>query len=162
MLLDEEAAEEVVQDAFMRVWRRATDFDPLRSSFRTWVLTIAHHLTVDELRRRRSRPLPLMRHSQDEPVAADESRATDPAADPAAAAEGDELRAAVRASLAVLPSVQRGAIELAYFGGLSQSEIADATGVPLGTIKSRIRYGMLTLQAELEQRGFDQYGGRDA
>ena len=67
----------------------------------------------------------------------------------------------VRGSLAALPSVQRAAIELAYFGGLSQSEIAEATGVPLGTIKSRIRYGMLALQAELEERGYgplDRHG----
>lgn len=153
MLRDKEAAEEVVQDTFLRVWRRASAFDPARSPFRTWLLAIAHRLAVDELRRRRVRPVPADRHAWDASPARDEPRASDPAGDPATAAEAEEIHAAVRAALGALPSVQRAAIELAYFGGLSQGEIAEATGVPLGTIKSRIRFGMLALQMELEERG---------
>src|SRR5262245_13894723 len=153
MLHDNEAAEEVVQDAFMRCWRRAGDFDSRRSTFRTWLLTIAHHLVVDELRRRRSRPIPISRSQRYEASAQSEQRASDPLADPVAAAEDGETGAQVRAALAALPGAQRVAIELAYFGGLSQTEIAEVTGVPLGTIKSRIWFGMLALQAELEQHG---------
>jgi RNA polymerase sigma-70 factor (ECF subfamily) len=154
MLHDDEAAEEAVQDAFMRLWRRANDFDPRRSTLRTWLLTIAHHLVVDELRRRRSRPFAFSRPQPPATAASGEPRSGDPLADPVAAAEDDETGAEVRAALAAVPGVQRAAIELAYFGGLSQTEIAAATGVPLGTIKSRIRFGMLALQAELERRGY--------
>src|SRR5262245_63339892 len=149
MLHDGEAAEEVVQDAFMRCWRRASDFDSKRSTLRTWLLPIAHHLVVDELRRRRSRPIPFSRPQQQEPAASSEPHTGNSLADPVAAAEDNETGFEVRAALAALPRVQRAAIELAYFGGLSQTEIAEATGVPLGTIKSRIRFGMLSLQAEL-------------
>jgi RNA polymerase sigma-70 factor (ECF subfamily) len=158
MLQDNEAAEEVVQDSFLRVWRRASDFDPVRSSFRTWLLSIAHRLAVDELRRRRARPVSADRYAGDAPATRDESRAGDPAMDPQSAAEAEEIHAAVRAALGALPSVQRAAIELAYFGGLTQGEIAEATGMPLGTIKSRIRMGMLALQMELEDRGYGPTG----
>jgi len=154
MLHDDDVAEEVVQDAFLRIWRGASDFDPRRSTLRSWILSIAHHATVDELRRRRARPISFTRGGRSEAAPGHEPRATDPAVDPVAVAEGDETGAAVRAALAALPGAQRAAIELAYFSGLSQSEIAEATGVPLGTIKSRIRFGMLALQAELEQRGY--------
>ena len=154
MLQDSETAEEVVHDAFLRVWRRPGAFDPLRSHFRTWLLTIAHRLAVDELRRRRARQALAQRQLEDASSRLVEAGAPDPLADPPAAAEAEEIRAAVRAALEALPGVQRAAIELAYFGGLSQHEIAEATGVPLGTIKSRIRFGMMALQAELEERGY--------
>ncbi len=156
MLQDEESTEEVVQDTFLRVWRRAGDFNLARASFGTWVLGIAHHLAVDELRRRRARPAPPPApcHSDDGASLLVERQATDPAGDPAASAVRADLQVAVRETLARLPGPQRAAIELAYFGGLSQSEIALSTGVPLGTIKSRVRLGMLTMQAELAQRGF--------
>ena len=154
MLHDDEAAEEVVQDAFMRLWHRASDFDPARSTVRTWLLTVAHHLVVDEVRRRRSRPLSVDPPQRTDAAIPAEPHARDPRMDPVAAFEDDETSATVRAALAVLPVVQRGAIELAYFGGLSQAEIAETTGVPLGTIKSRIRFGILALQAELQRRGF--------
>ena len=149
VLQDNEAAEEVVHDAFLRVWRRPNAFDPLRAQFRSWLLTIAHRLAVDELRRRRSRSALVQRQLD---AGVDEQAESDPTV----AAEVDEIRNTVREALHVLPGVQRAAIELAYFGGLSQSEIAQATGLPLGTIKSRIRFGMIALHEELEKRG---YGG---
>jgi RNA polymerase sigma-70 factor (ECF subfamily) len=149
VLQDDQAAEEVVHDAFLRVWRRPNAFDPLRAQFRTWLLTIAHRLAVDELRRRSVRSALVQRQADAEMQAQAES-------DPTVAAEVDEIRSAVREAMRALPGVQRAAIELAYFGGLSQSEIAQATGLPLGTIKSRIRYGMIALHEELEKRG---YGG---
>jgi RNA polymerase sigma-70 factor, ECF subfamily len=149
VLQDNQAAEEVVHDAFLRVWRRPNAFDPLRAQFRTWLLTIAHRLALDELRRRRARSGLVQRH-------VDAGMHAQPESDPTVAAEVDEIRSAVREALQALPGVQRAAIELAYFGGLSQSEIAEATGLPLGTIKSRIRFGMIALHDELEKRG---YGG---
>jgi RNA polymerase sigma-70 factor (ECF subfamily) len=163
MLQHTETAEEVVHDAFLRVWRRPGAFDPLRAHFRTWLLTIAHRLAVDELRRRRARQALLQRQIDEVSSRLDEARMADPLGDPARAAEAEEVRVAVRAALEALPGVQRAAIELAYFGGLSQNEIAQATGVPLGTIKSRIRFGMLTLQTELEERGYgsDWWGKRN-
>jgi RNA polymerase sigma-70 factor (ECF subfamily) len=158
MLHDESAAEEVVQDAFLRIWRRAGDYDPIRSNFRTWLLSIAHHLSVDMYRRRRSRLTPFGRGLEAVPSESTEPRTLDRGADPAIMAENAETRATVRDALSALPSVQRSAIELAYFSGLTQNEIAATTGIPLGTIKSRIRFGMLALQAELEQRGYGPVG----
>jgi RNA polymerase sigma-70 factor (ECF subfamily) len=150
LLQDNHAAEEVVHDAFLRVWRRPGAFDPLRAQFRTWLLTIAHHLAVDELRRRRARSALVQRQI------AESGANLQLESDPSMAAEVDEVRGVVHEALQALPSVQRAAIELAYFRGLSQTEIAAATGLPLGTIKSRIRFGMLALHDELEKRG---YGG---
>lgn len=147
VLEDNQAAEEVVHDAFLRVWRRPNAFDPLRAQFRTWLLTIAHRLAIDELRRRRARSAVVQRQ-------VDAAVHVQPESDPTEAAEVDEIRSAVREALQALPGVQRAAIELAYFGGLSQSEIAEATGLPLGTIKSRIRFGMMALHEELEKRGY--------
>jgi len=149
MLGDEQATQEVVQDVFIRIWRRAGAFDPSRSSLPTWLLSIAHNLAVDELRRRRARPVRFERPPDDEAAVADDPVALSRACDPEAMAQAADIGVAVRAALAALPNSQRAAIELAYFSGLSQSEIAVATGVPLGTIKSRIRFGMLALQAVL-------------
>lgn len=154
MLGDEEGTEEVVQDVFVRVWRRAAAFDASRATFPTWVLGIAHNLAVDELRRRRARPMPFEPPTEGERAEKDEPRATERAGDPESMAGAADVGVAVRAALAGLPGAQRAAIELAYFGGLSQSEIAAATAVPLGTIKSRIRYGMLALQDALGGRGY--------
>ncbi|HEY1297544.1 MAG TPA: sigma-70 family RNA polymerase sigma factor [Chloroflexota bacterium] len=159
MLHDDAAAEEVVQDAFLRIWRRAGDYDPVRATFRGWLLSIAHHLSVDVLRRRRSRLSTFGRSLEARPSVLEEPRTLDVGADPVAMAENAETRATVRDALSALPSAQRSAIELAYFGGLTQNEIAETTGIPLGTIKSRIRFGMLALQGELEQRGLG-VGGR--
>lgn len=149
MLGDEQATEEIVQDALVRVWRRAGTFDRSRASFPTWLLGIAHNLAVDELRRRRVRPVPFERPAGDEATVVDEPVAVGRAYDPQALAEAAEVGATVRAALGALPGAQRAAIELAYFGGLTQREIAAATGAPLGTIKSRIHFGMLALRTVL-------------
>lgn len=150
---DEECAEEVVQDVFLRIWRHAASYRADQSSLATWILGIARNLAVDELRRRRVRPV-----SYETVVPADhesvEQSDPDPLGDPQAVAEFSDIRGAIRSALDTLPGVQRAAIELAYFGGLSQSEIAQVTGLPLGTIKSRIRFGMRALQVALKSRGF--------
>jgi RNA polymerase sigma factor (sigma-70 family) len=135
ILRDERLAEDAVQDAFLAVWRQAASFRPERANARTWVLTFVHRRAVDLVRReerRRAEPLP----PEAEP-------ATGTAAD---AAELRERREAVQRALAQLPEDQRRPIELAYYGGFSQSELAERLGEPLGTIKSRMFTGLKRLR----------------
>lgn len=137
MLGDAAGAEEVVQDAFMNVWRRAGSFDQRRGGVRAWFLTIVHHCAIDHTRRRATRRTGELDFDALEPVL----EAPDIWIDVL-----DGLRAeSVRKALAGLPEEQRRTIELAYFDGLTQSEIAEQTGVPLGTIKSRMRLGLRKL-----------------
>ncbi|MFN8526140.1 MAG: sigma-70 family RNA polymerase sigma factor [Chloroflexota bacterium] len=154
MLSDEESTEEVVQDTFVRVWHRAAAYDASRARFGTWILGITHNLAVDELRRRRARPSTISHNPHAEGDARLDFPSLVRAHDPQSVAEASDVGTAVRVALRRLPREQRAAIELAYFGGLTQSEIADATGVPLGTIKSRIRLGMVTLQNTLAVRDY--------
>jgi RNA polymerase sigma factor (sigma-70 family) len=124
---DPSLAQDAVQDAFLAVWRTAASFDPRRGKASTWVLTLVHRRAVDVVRRedrRRGHPL------DDAPLASGD--ATDEAAEVRA------QRVAVQGALAQLPPDQREALELAYYGGLSQSELAERLGVPLGTVKSRM------------------------
>jgi RNA polymerase sigma-70 factor, ECF subfamily len=135
VLRDRALAEDAVQEAFLAVWRTAASFDARRGSASTWVLTLVHRRAVDLVRReerRRGDPL------DDAPVASGE--ATDETA------EVREQRRAVQAALAKLPTDQREALELAYYGGLSQSELAEKLGVPLGTVKSRMFAGLSKLR----------------
>jgi RNA polymerase sigma factor (sigma-70 family) len=140
-------AEDVVQEAFVRAWRHATRFDPARASVRTWLVAIAHHAAVDAIRRRRDDAgLP----EADRPIA--------PAfvvPDIWGEVAGRLDASAVRDALGRIAPLQREVIELAYFGGLTQQEIAARTGTPLGTVKSRTRVGLLALRAELEAAGAD-------
>jgi len=124
---DASLAEDAVQDAFMTAWRTAAAFDPARGKASTWLLTLVHRRAVDVVRReerRRGDPL------DDAPIASGD--ATDESA------EVREERRRVQAALAQLPPDQREALELAYYGGLTQTELAERLGVPLGTIKSRM------------------------
>lgn len=143
------ATEEIVQEVFVRVWRQAATFRPERASFATWLLGITHHLAVDELRRRRVRQA-----RQAAPNALGER---EPAETPDLAAMVDRgaLRGRVRAALGQLTPDQREAIVLAYYGGLTQVEIAARLAEPLGTIKSRIRRGMLRLRELLLAEGIE-------
>ena len=142
---DPSLAEDVVQDAFLGVWRSASRYADSRASARTWVLSIVHHRAIDAIRRRRpTSGLP----DTDAPIP--RSLVVDDAW-PLVAGRLD--RAAIVAALATLPDVQREAIELAYFGGLTQPEIAERTGAPLGTVKSRVRLGLLALREALERAG---------
>jgi RNA polymerase sigma-70 factor (ECF subfamily) len=136
---ERETAEEVVQEAFLSVWRNARRFEPGRGSVRTWLLGIVHHRAIDRLRGRpRTAPLP-------------EELGPDPnAPDPWALAAQRLDRAAIRQALEQLPAEQRQAIELAYFTGLTQTQIAAAIGVPLGTVKGRLRLGLARLRSLLE------------
>ena len=138
---DAAMAQDAVQDAFVGIWRNAARYRETRASVRTWMLSITHHRSIDLVRRRRSNiPLP-------EGDAADESlTAPDVWPEVARADDAD----AVRAAIARLSGEQREAIELAYFEGLTQAEIATRVGAPLGTIKSRVRLGLMQLRRQLE------------
>ncbi len=152
---DSATAEEVTQEVFVRLWRSAASFAAERGSVQTWLLRITHNLALNEIRRRQSRP-----------VAADhfdwtvegtllvDSRQD---GDPALAAWLRERAASIQHALAQLPEAQRKAIALAFFGGLSQAEVAAALGEPLGTVKSRIRVGMQRLRDLLLADGIDAH-----
>jgi RNA polymerase sigma-70 factor (ECF subfamily) len=143
MLRDPGRAEEVAQEVFLKVWRRPASYVPGRGPFATWLLSVAHHRAVDELRARRHDPLPIDCLDGAGADVADERDELDELA------WLHERRRAVRGALAVLPEPQRAAIELAYFGGLTQREIADRLGEPLGTIKTRMRLAMQKLRGAL-------------
>jgi RNA polymerase sigma-70 factor (ECF subfamily) len=140
VLRDEGLAQDAVQDAFLTVWRTARTFAAERGAARTWILTLVHRRAVDLVRReqrRRTDPL----ESAPEPVAAEQT---------------DQLawlrfeRERVQAALRKLPDQQREALELAYYGGFSQSQLAERLGEPLGTIKSRMHTGLARLRELLE------------
>jgi RNA polymerase sigma-70 factor (ECF subfamily) len=138
---DPTAAEDVVQDAFLGVWRNAARYAQPRGSVRTWLLAIVHHRAVDAVRRRRpTTALP-------EPEVPPPPALTVPDVWPEVSARLDADT--VRSALSTLSEVQREALELAYFGGLTQGEIAARTGAPLGTVKSRMRLGLLALRSAL-------------
>ncbi|MGH2373748.1 MAG: sigma-70 family RNA polymerase sigma factor [bacterium] len=140
MLRDRHAAEEVAQDVFLAIWRAAGDFNPARGSARAWILSLAHHKSVDAVRRLRLRVT--------EPLA--ETMMAD--VDVAGEATRSVEEAQVRKALEGLSDGQREAIVFAYYGGYTQQEIAERLGVPLGTVKTRMRDGMLRLRAALGPR----------
>ena len=147
---DSYVAEDVTQDVFLRVWRRPEQFDFSRGRFVTWLMSVARNRSIDQ-RRSQSRR---MRHEaapsgeEDEDVLPAEPGRDDPAL----AAVLSEERAAVRQAMEVLPPEQRLAIQLAYFGGLTQQEIANKLGQPLGTVKTRIRLAMQKMRRVLDER----------
>lgn len=149
MLGERGASEDVVQEAFLNVWRKASGYQPGRGSVRTWLLTIVHNLAID---RRRGRH----RHAvSDVPI--DDvaySLATDEE-DLFASVAGMIDAQQMQAALANLPAEQREVIVLAYFGGLTHQEIAGRTATPLGTVKSRMRLGLQKLRGALEQSMLD-------
>ena len=126
-------AEEVVQETFLDVWRRASHYQPERAAFSTWVITIAKTRAIDRLRTNDSRARTA------EALKAESTEAQTPNLD--SVADGPKLKAC----LAALSGEQRSTLELAYFQGLSQSEIAERTGTPLGTVKTRTRQALRKL-----------------
>ncbi len=141
VLRDERHAEDAVQEAFLTVWRTAASFRAERAKASTWILTLVHRRAVDLVRReerRRTEPL------TDEPALESAAESTEEAA--WLRFERERVQSALRQ----LPDVQREAIELAYYGGFSQSELAERLGVPLGTIKSRMFAGLARLRELLE------------
>jgi RNA polymerase sigma factor (sigma-70 family) len=138
---DATLSEDVVQDAFLGAWRNASRYVSGRGSVKTWLLSIVHHRAIDAVRRRR--PTTELPEGDDAPPPP--LRLPDVWSEVSANLDADEVRAA----LASLTDVQREAIELAYFGGLTQVEIAERTGTPLGTVKSRMRLGLLAMRRVL-------------
>ena len=138
---DAAAAEDVVQEAFLGAWRNAARYVEGRGSVKTWLLSIVHHRAIDAVRRRR--PVADLPEREDVPPPA--LRLPDVWGEVSANLDAE----AVRAALAALSDAQREAIELAYFGGLTQQEIAERTGTPLGTVKSRMRLGLLAMRRAL-------------
>jgi RNA polymerase sigma-70 factor (ECF subfamily) len=146
ILRDERLAEDAVQEGFLGVWRAAAAFRPERAKASTWIVTLVHRRAVDIVRREERR--------RAEPLEADARPDT---ADPAGSAadtawlgfERDRIQTALRS----LPDAQREALELAYYGGYSQTEVAERLGVPLGTIKSRMFAGLARLREVLDEAG---------
>ena len=149
MVSDPTDAEEVVADAFAQLWRSASTFDPARGSVVAWISTITRTRALDLLRSRRRRARVLDEASV---MSVEGSGPGLSAGAPAAdrGAEISEARVLVRQSLADLPAPQRTVLELAYFGGLSQSEIAERLNEPLGTVKTRMRAGLEKMRQALK------------
>ena len=140
-----EDAEEVVEDTFWQAWNQASRFGIARGQGSSWILRIARSRALDKRKsvaRRREEQL----DSAPPEILADDARSDDHVVE-------SERAQIVAAALRQLPPVQREALEMAYFGGLSQSEIADCTGVAIGTIKTRIRLGMMKLRERLAPSG---------
>lgn len=141
MLRDEARAEEVLQETFIRVWRAAITFDPARGRAEAWVVTIARNLSLTALSKRRL--------EQVDVAAAEQVPTSDEESDPEIAAWRGAQRRLVHEALAQLPPNQRKVVMLAYFDGLTHVEIAERTGEPLGTVKSRLRLALRRLEGLL-------------
>jgi RNA polymerase sigma-70 factor, ECF subfamily len=145
---DPASAEEIVQEAFFRSWQQATRFTEGRGTYVTWLLSITHNLAIDEIRKRQRRP---QRADSADPVLL-LTNLNDPGLSVEDRAMQGSWRDEIETALKAIPDAQREPIELAYFSGLTQREIADQLGEPLGTIKTRMRLGMRKLRETLEQR----------
>jgi RNA polymerase sigma-70 factor (ECF subfamily) len=141
LLRDARDAEDIVEETFWQAWRSAARYDAARGSVGSWLLTICRSRALDRIRARRRRP--------EDTTLDDVPETAAPGVDAADAVVSDETGRIVRAALGELPLEQRQALELAYFGGLSQTEIAEKTGQPLGTIKTRMRLAMNKLRERL-------------
>jgi len=144
---DPQIAEEILQEVFFRAWQQGSSFQSSRGSLVTWLLSITHNLSIDEIRKRNRRPL---KADSAEPEALlagvrDESQNVEEEV------WISSLRESIVEALDQLPMAQREPIELAYFQGLTQREIAERLDEPLGTIKTRMRLGMLKLREHLSQ-----------
>jgi RNA polymerase sigma-70 factor, ECF subfamily len=151
ILGDRERAEDLLQEVFVRAWRNARKFSEGRGSYITWLLSITHNMAIDEIRRQNRRPrkaesadpVLMLTNVQDDTPTVEEQ-----------AVLGD-LRSVVKNALAALPDAQRTALELAYFQGYTQREIAELQNEPLGTIKTRMRLAIRKLRERLESQGLD-------
>jgi RNA polymerase sigma-70 factor (ECF subfamily) len=143
---DEGEAEDLVQEVFAEAWRRSASYEPSRGAVVAWLLTMTRSRAIDRVRARRARPNG--RAAFDEAAVADVAAPAAGPVDQIAAAE-DARR--IRAALDDLPFAQRLAIELAYFEGLTQREIAERLEEPIGTVKTRIRLGLLRLRDALTE-----------
>lgn len=144
LIPDPDDVDDVVEETFYQAWQQAARYDPARGAVPAWLITIARSRALDLLRsQRRRREDPLT------PTAVLDAIMASPDRDPALRVEQLDLRARVAQALRALPAEQREVLELAYFGGFSQTEIAEHTGQPLGTVKTRTRLAGQKLRAQL-------------
>ncbi|WP_240619687.1 sigma-70 family RNA polymerase sigma factor [Blastococcus sp. TF02-8] len=144
ILADDGLAEDVLQDVFLGVWRDPHAYDGARGSFSSWLLAVVHHKAVDAVRREESQRRRQAR-AEDEAVLDAPVAARDVEDDAWSRVVADQVRSA----LGVLPTAQREALTLAYYGGYTQREVAALTDTPLGTVKTRMLAGMRRLKTEL-------------
>lgn len=146
MLQSPEDAEEILQSVFIQVWKKAGTYDPGRCAVFTWLVHITRSRAIDRLRQRQrqARTLDAATQEADPAAVSDDGNA--------AAVLLHENAASVQAALAKIPAEQREAIELAFFKGMSQTEIAEVIAAPLGTVKARIRRGLMRLRDSLARR----------
>jgi RNA polymerase sigma-70 factor, ECF subfamily len=146
MLGNDAAAQDLVQDTFVKLWRNAERYDTARGRLETWVLLVARSLAIDSLRRRvlESRSLEALGPPAE----------ADPLPGPAELAATGDMTERARRAMGALSDEQRAALELAYFGGKTSAEVAEMEGIPVGTAKTRIRTALLRLRESLmeEQR----------
>jgi RNA polymerase sigma factor (sigma-70 family) len=151
IVADHQVAEDLLQEAFLAVWRHATTYSPQTGTARSWLISILHHRAIDYIRRVRRRST--IQEAPLEELELNESVAHPDAWD----AVWQSVKSShVRAALMKIPPEQRLVIELAYFQGWTHSEIAEGTQIPLGTIKARMRLGLLHLKQVLIQMGIDE------
>ena len=146
ILGDRESAEEVTLDVYVQVWKQASRYSPERGAVSSWLLNMARSRAIDRLRSKGRR-----QRAQEGPLDA-VGEAADRAPTPEESSLASERRRAVQSALGALQEPQREAIELAYFLGFSHSQIAERLGEPLGTVKTRIRLGMLHLRDSLQHQ----------
>lgn len=145
MMGERQAAEDLVQDVFLRVWRSTASYRPDRGSVRTWILTIVHNRGIDQLRSMSSR-----RRTQDKVEAsAQTSQPSEAFAETWRNAQRDQVRDALK----TLPPEQLKILELAYFSGYTHVEIAELMDLPLGTVKGRMRLGLKKIKDYFDSRG---------
>src|SRR2546428_8881433 len=142
---DAQIAEDMVQEIFLRIWRKPERYVSQRGRFATWLTSVTRNRAVDAIRSRNRR----FRYESASPEEQERDFAGPERDNPALTAELSDQRRLILAALAGIPSEQRQIIELAYFGGLTQQEIATRLSQPLGTVKTRIRLGMQKLRAAL-------------
>jgi RNA polymerase sigma-70 factor (ECF subfamily) len=147
MLGNDAAAQDLVQDTFVKLWRTAASFDVDRGKLETWVLLVARSLAIDSIRRRvlESRSLERVGEPQE----------MDPNPGPEQQATTADMAGRARRAMATLSPEQRAALELAYFGGRTSGEVAEIEGIPVGTAKTRIRTALLRLREAMGQELID-------
>jgi RNA polymerase sigma-70 factor, ECF subfamily len=150
-LRDPQAAEEILQDLFLQLWRGAARFDATRGSLPAWLMVIGRNRALSRLRTREHREIP-------EDIEAFPANAVPSSVNLEDDAERSLLMEKLRTAMATLPAEQREAVELAYFEGMTQTEIAARTGSPLGTVKSRVRSAMQSLKQAFDERTARQSG----
>ena len=143
---DEDEASELLQDVFVQVWQKADLFDQDRGNFNTWLLTLAHNKAINTLRSKAFKKRSLENRGDADDIMQWAGAAATNASTPLTEQLANDARTQVLGALQQIPEAQREALRLAYYEGLSQSEIAEKLGVPLGTVKTRMRQGMLKLK----------------